>query len=116
MHIPYNGGNPRSWRCCLGRWINFDNLATAAANIRAGKLKALAVTTAQRSAFARVPAVAEIMPSFEVLNWWGLVAPAATPREVISKLNSAFGGGIALPEGANAFCQLSSSPCPPCHT
>ena len=114
VHIPYNGGNPAQLALLSGQVdFNFDNLATAAANIRAGKLKALAVTTAQRSALLPgVPAVAEIMPSFEVLTWWGLVAPAATPREVISKLNSAFVAALRLPEVQARFAQLMAEPVP----
>ncbi len=86
VHIPYNGGNPAQLALLSGQVdFNFDNLATAAANIKAGKLKALAVTTAQRSAsLPEIPAMSETLKGFEVDTWWGLVAPAATPPAVVA--------------------------------
>ena len=92
VHIPYNGGNPAQLALLSGQVdFNFDNLATAAANIKAGKLLALAVTTAQRSPMLPdVMALAEVLPGFSVDTWWGLVAPAATPKDTLTKLNQAF--------------------------
>ena len=89
VHIPYNGGNPAQLALLAGQVdFNIDNLATAAANIRAGKLRALAVTTAQRSSvLPEVPALAETLPGFEIDTWWGLVAPAGTPPAVIARLD-----------------------------
>ena len=89
MHIPYNGGNPAQLALLSGQVdFNFDNLATAAPNIRSGKLKALAVTTLNRSpALPDVPPVADTLKGFAIDTWWGLVAPAGTPRDVIAKLN-----------------------------
>ena len=105
VHIPYNGGNPAQLALLSGQVdFNFDNLATAAANIKAGKLRALAVTTAQRSpALPDVEAVSDTYPGFAVDTWWGLVAPAGTPREVVTRLNQAFRGCAQQPGGARAF-------------
>ncbi len=91
VHIPYNGGNPAQLALLSGQVdFNFDNLATAAANIKAGRLKALAVTTAQRSnALPDIPSMSETLKDFEIDTWWGLVAPAATPRDVVDRLNKA---------------------------
>ena len=96
VHIPYNGGNPAQLALLSGQVdFNFDNLATAAANIKAGKLLALAVTTAQRSPMLPdVMALAEVLPGFSVDTWWGLVAPAATPKDTLAKLNQAFVGAL----------------------
>ena len=112
LHIPYNGGNPAQLALLSGQVdFNFDNLATASANIKAGKLKALAVTTAQRSAFLPdVPAVAETLKGFEIDTWWGLVAPAATPRDVIAKLNQAFVAALKAPENKARFSTLMAEP------
>ena len=68
----------------------FDNLANAMAQVKAGKLKALAVTTAQRSPLAPdLPTMAEAgMPGFDISTWFGLLAPAGTPPEVIAKWNA----------------------------
>ncbi|QTD44285.1 Bug family tripartite tricarboxylate transporter substrate binding protein [Ottowia testudinis] len=114
VHIPFNGGNPAQLALLSGQVdFNIDNLATAAPNIKAGKLKALAVTTAQRSSMLPgVPAMAEMIKGFEVDTWWGLVAPAGTPREVIQRLNSAFTDALRMPETQQRFAQLMAEPVP----
>ena len=112
VHIPYNGGNPAQLGLLSGQVdFNFDNLATAAANIRAGKLKALAVTTAQRSALLPdVPPIADTFKGFEIDTWWGLVAPAATPADVVAKLNAAFVAALNSPEAKTRFAALMAEP------
>ncbi|MFM8692385.1 MAG: Bug family tripartite tricarboxylate transporter substrate binding protein [Limnohabitans sp.] len=114
VHIPYNGGNPAQLALLSGQVdFNFDNLATAAANIRAGKLKALAVTTAQRaSALPEIPAMSETLKGFEIDTWWGLVAPSATPRDVLDRLNRAFTDALRAPETRSRFAQLMAEPVP----
>ncbi len=114
VHIPYNGGNPAQLALLSGQVdFNIDNLATASANIKAGKLKALAVTTAQRSPLLPgVPAMAEVIKCFEVDTWWGLVAPAGTPAEVIGRLNAAFTEALRAPETQQRFAQLMAEPVP----
>jgi len=114
VHIPYNGGNPAQLALLSGQVdFNFDNLATAAANIKAGKLKALAVTTAQRSkALPEIPAMAETLAGFEIDTWWGLVAPAGTPRDVVERLNKAFTEALRAPETQARFAQLMAEPVP----
>lgn len=114
VHIPYNGGNPAQLALLSGQVdFNFDNLATASANIRSGKLKALAVTTLKRSpALPQVPAVAETIKGFAVDTWWGLVAPAATPRDVVQRLNHAFVTALKAPETQTRFAALMAEPVP----
>ena len=114
VHIPYNGGNPAQLALLSGQVdYNFDNLATAAANIKSGKLKALAVTTAQRSpALADVPAVAETLSGFAVDTWWGLVVPAATPKDIVTRLNQAFGAALNSPQARSRFAGLMAEPVP----
>ena len=114
VHIPYNGGNPAQLALLSGQVdFNIDNLATASANIKAGKLKALAVTTAQRSPLLPgVPAMAEVIKGFEVDTWWGLVAPAGTPADVIGRLNAAFTEALRAPETQQRFAQLMAEPVP----
>ena len=114
VHIPYNGGNPAQLALLSGQVdFNFDNLATAAPNIKAGKLKALAVTTSKRSpALPDVPAVAETLKGFEVDTWWGLVAPAGTPKDVITKLNQAIVAALNSPETRARYAALMAEPAP----
>ena len=114
VHIPYNGGNPAQLALLSGQVdFNFDNLATAAPNIRAGKLKALAVTSANRSsALPDVPAVAETYRGFEVDTWWGLVAPKATPAATLDKYNAAFVAALQSEQAKARFAGLMAEPTP----
>ena len=112
VHIPYNGGNPAQMALQSGQVdFNFDNLATASAGIKSGKLKAIAVTTLARSnALPDVPPVADTLNGFAIDTWWGLVAPAATPRDVIIKLNQAFVAALQSPETKTRFASLLAEP------
>ena len=114
VHIPYNGGAPAQLALLGGQvHFNFDNLATAAPNIHAGKLRALAVTTARRSAvLPDIPAVAETLKGFEIDTWWGLVAPAATPAGVVARLNQAFVAALNAAETKTRFAALMAEPVP----
>jgi tripartite-type tricarboxylate transporter receptor subunit TctC len=114
LHIPYNGGNPAQLALLSGQVdFNFDNLATAAPNIRAGKLKALAVTTLQRSSsLPEVPALAETLKGFAIDTWWGLVAPAGTPKATIARLNQAFTAALQSPDTHARFASLLAEPVP----
>ncbi len=114
VHIPYNGANPAQLGLQSAQVdFNFDNLATAAPGIRSGKLKALAVTTLARSpALPDVPPVADTFKGFAIDTWWGLVAPAGTPKDVIAKLNQAFVAALRAPETQTRFANLMAEPVP----
>jgi tripartite-type tricarboxylate transporter receptor subunit TctC len=114
VHIPYNGGNPAQLALLSGHVdFNFDNLATAAPNIRSGKLKAIAVTTLSGvSALPGTPPVADTLKGFAIDTWWGLVAPAATPKDVIARLNQAFVAALNAPETKTRFATLLAEPVP----
>jgi tripartite-type tricarboxylate transporter receptor subunit TctC len=112
LHIPYNGGNPAQL-ALLSQQVdfNFDNLATAAPNIRSGKLKALAVTTVARSPMLPdVPPVADTLKGFSIDTWWGLVAPAGTPRETVDRMSKAFVAALQAPETKSRFAALMAEP------
>jgi tripartite-type tricarboxylate transporter receptor subunit TctC len=114
VHIPYAGGAPSQLALLSGQVdYTLDNLATAAANIRAGKVLPLAVTTAQRSPLLPdVPTVADTLPGFDVDTWWGLVAPAGTPRVLVQRMNSAFVAALQSTEVKSRFAQLMAEPLP----
>jgi tripartite-type tricarboxylate transporter receptor subunit TctC len=114
VHIPFNGGNPAQLALLSGQVdFNFDNLATAAPNIRSGKLKALAVTTLKRSPLLpEVPPVADTLKGFAIDTWWGLVAPGGTPHDVVQKLNRAFVAALKSPEAKTRFGMLMAEPVP----
>jgi tripartite-type tricarboxylate transporter receptor subunit TctC len=112
VHIPYNGGNPAQLALLSGQVdFNFDNLATAAPNIRAGKLKALAVTTLAKSpALPDALPVADTIKGFAIDTWWGLVGPAGMPADVVAKYNAAFVAALQSPEAKTRFAALMAEP------
>jgi len=91
VHVPFKGAAPATQSLLAGdTQLMFDNLANAMAQVKAGKLKALAVTTAKRSNLApELPTMAEAgVPGFDISTWFGLMAPAGTPPGVIAKWNA----------------------------
>ena len=114
LHIPYRGANPAQLALLAGEVdFNIDNLAAAAPNIKSGKLRALAVTTAQASpALPGVPPLSDTIKGFAIDTWWGLVAPAGTPKDVIAKLNKAFVAALNAPETQTRFATLLAEPVP----
>ncbi len=115
VHIPYAGGNPAQLALLSGQVdLNFDNLAAASANIKAGKLRALAVTTARRSSVvADVPTIAEssaALAGFDVNTWFGLFGPAGLAPDVTQRLNTAFVDALASPELKARLASLMAEP------
>ena len=105
VHIPYAGGNPAQLALLSGQVdLNFDNLAAASANIRSGKLRAIAVTTPMRAtAMPEVPTLAESgqalgLGAFAINTWFGLFGPAKLPADVTQRLNKAFVDALNSPE------------------
>ena len=91
VHVPFKGGAPATQALLAGdTQFMFDNLANAMAQVKAGKLKALAVTTAQRSPLVpELPTMAEAgLPGFDISTWYGLFAPAGTPTAIVAKWNA----------------------------
>lgn len=119
VHIPYAGGNPAQLALLSGQVdFNFDNLAAASANIKAGRLKALAVTTARRSnAMPDLPTVAEGgkalgLAQFDIDTWFGLFGPAKLPADVTQRLNRAFVSALGAPDVKARLAQLMAEPAP----
>jgi len=119
VHIPYAGGPPAQLALVSGQVdFNFDNLAAASANIRSGRLKALAMTTALRSsAMPEVPTVAEAggtlgLRAFDIGTWFGLFGPARLPADVTARLNKAFTEALASPELKARMATLMAEPAP----
>src|SRR6476620_11791078 len=114
VHIPYNGGNPAQLALLSGQVdFNFDNLATAAPNIRSGKLKAIAVTTAGRSpTVPDIPPVSDTLKGFAIDTWWGLVGPAGMPRDTVQRMNQPFVAALQSPEVKSRFAGLLAEPAP----
>ena len=91
VHIPYKGAAPATADLLGGQvQLMFDNLASALPNVKAGKLRALAVTTLARSAaIPGLPTIAESgLAGFDLTTWFGLLVPAGTPPEIVARLNA----------------------------
>ncbi len=101
VHVPYKGGGPAIIDLLAGN-INliFATGASSINHVKAGKIRALGVTTAKRSALApELPTIAEAgLPGFEANNWNGIVVPAKTPRTIINRLNKEFTAALTLPD------------------
>ncbi len=111
--VPYKGAAPALTDLIAGQIeMTFDNIPAAIAHIRSGKLKALAVTSATRSAILPdVPTVAESgVPGYDISAWFGLVAPVRTPGEVINKLHAESVKALASKEVRDRFAQLGFEP------
>ncbi len=115
VHIPYAGAAPAQLGLLAGQTdFMFDNLASATAQIKAGKLRALAVTTAQRaSAMPEVPTMAEAgLAGFDVSTWFGVFAPAGTPPAVVARLNTALTAALRSPEMRERLARMGAEPAP----
>jgi tripartite-type tricarboxylate transporter receptor subunit TctC len=119
VHIPYAGGPPAQLALLQGDVdFNFDNIATAAANIRSGRLKALAVTTAARSsALPELPTMAEAggaiaagLRDFDISTWFGLFGPAGMAADLTARTNKAFADAMATPEFKARMATLMAEP------
>ncbi|MSQ73870.1 MAG: tripartite tricarboxylate transporter substrate binding protein [Betaproteobacteria bacterium] len=99
VHVPYKGAPP-AMTDLIGGQIDmlFLTVSSAAPHIQSGKLRGLAVTTTQRSALLPLPAIAEIYPGFEVTSWYGMLAPAGTPPEVVARLHKEIAAILATAE------------------
>ena len=100
VHVPYRGGGPALADLMGGQvQLFFGTTASTIELIRSGKLRALAVTTAERSqALPDVPTVAEFVPGYEASSWYGIGAPKNTPPEIIATLNKEINAGLADPK------------------
>jgi tripartite-type tricarboxylate transporter receptor subunit TctC len=101
VHVPYKGGPPANTAVLSGEVpLQFASAASLHANIKRGKLTGIGVTTLKRSSLMpELPTLSEAgLPGFEMLSWYGLLAPAATPRAIISRLNAEALRALATPE------------------
>ena len=112
-HIPYKGAAP-AMQDLIGGQIHlmFDNLASSLTQVRAGRVKALAVTTAKRSSLApELPTVAESgLAGFDISTWFGIFAPAGTPREAITRLHTEFTRALAAPDVREKMLNMGAEP------
>jgi tripartite-type tricarboxylate transporter receptor subunit TctC len=106
VHIPYKGSGPAVTDLLGGQvQLMFDNAPNVMPQVKAGKLRALGMSGAKRSSFAPdIPTIAESgVPGYEVAVWFGLVAPAGTPRDIVMKLNAEVLRILAMPDVRERF-------------
>ena len=111
LHVPYRGSLAALTGMMSGEvQVFFDNLPVSIEYIKAGKVRALAVTSAMRSeALPDLPTVGESVPGYEASPWWGLGVPRGTPAEIIDKLNREINAGLADPKIKARLTDLSVS-------
>jgi tripartite-type tricarboxylate transporter receptor subunit TctC len=100
VHIPYKGSGPATTELLAGQvQMRFSSIPPVLQHVRSGRLRALAVTSTKRFALVPdVPTVAETVPGFEVLSWYGVFAPAGTPASIVKRLNADFAAALNSPD------------------
>jgi len=114
-HVPYNGGAPATLAAVGGHTtLLVSNVIEVAPNVRAGRLRALAVTTIARSdVLPEVPTIAESgYPGFDAGNWFGIVVRSGTPKPIVDRLNTEILRALELPEVRDPLVRLGLSPSP----
>lgn len=113
-HVPYKGAGPATTDLIGGQVdVIFDNMPSIITHIRNGSVRALGVTTAQRSpAMPDTPAVAETVPNYEASAWFGVAVPKGTPRPVIDRLNREVNAALNDPEMRKKLADLGGVPIP----
>jgi tripartite-type tricarboxylate transporter receptor subunit TctC len=112
VHVPYRGGTPAITDLIAGQvQVTFASPQGLIEYIQAGKLRALAVTTATRSeALPDLPPVGDFVPSFEVTAWFGVGAPMKTPIEIVDKLNKEFNAALTDPGIKARISDMGAAP------
>jgi tripartite-type tricarboxylate transporter receptor subunit TctC len=100
VHIPYKGAAPATTDLLSGQvTLMFNNMLSAMPQVKAGRLRAVAVTSLKRSAAApELPTIAETVPGYEANGWYGAFAPAATPKDLINRVNAEMNRIMKMPD------------------
>ena len=110
VHVPFKGGGPSLTGVMSGQADLFmGGMSAAMPPVKSGRLRGIAVTGPKRSEFMpNLPTVAETLPGYDVMNWYAIFAPAATPKEIIARLNSEIVKAMATPELRKRFADLAT--------
>jgi len=111
IHVPYRGGGPALTDLLGGQvQVYFGNMVSSVEYIKAGTLRALAITTATRwQALPDLPAMADFVPGYEASSWFGIGAPKSTPPEIVDRLNKEINAGLADPKLATRLADLGGT-------
>jgi tripartite-type tricarboxylate transporter receptor subunit TctC len=112
VHVPYKGAGPALVDLIAGQvHVLFDNLPSSVGHIKAGTIRALAVTSAAREpSFPDLPTVGETVPGYEATAWFGIGMPKGTPREIIDKVNAEVNRALADPKMRDRLAELGGKP------
>jgi tripartite-type tricarboxylate transporter receptor subunit TctC len=113
QHVPYKGSGPALTDLMGGQvQLMFDSLPSSISHVKSGKLRAIAVTTAKRaSALPNVPTVAESgVPGFDISTWYGIWAPAGTPKEIVNRLSGEIAKIVKIPDVRERLAGLGAEP------
>ena len=111
LHVPYKGAGP-ALVDLIGNQVQvlFDNLPSSAGHIKAGRLKALAVTSEKREpSFPNVPTVGDTVPGYEATAWFGVGMPRGTPPDIVNKMNAAINKAISQPKTKERLVELGGA-------
>jgi len=113
-HVPYKGALPAAADLAAGQiQVLFNSMATALPHVNAGRINLLATGATTRSPLIpNTPTIAETYPGFEVVTWYGIVAPAKTPRSLVLKLSGEIARAVASPDLIARFSGLGLDPRP----
>ena len=112
LHVPYKGAGPALTDLMGGQVdVIFDNLPSSIGHIKSGKIRAIAVTSAERDpSLPDVPTVAETVPGYEATAWFGIGMPKGTPKEIIEKVNAEVNRALADPKMRARLAELGGKP------
>ncbi|MEA2945279.1 MAG: hypothetical protein QOI40_609, partial [Alphaproteobacteria bacterium] len=110
VHVPYRGGAPALLDLVSGQiQVMFADTLTAGAQLKDGRIRALAVATTVRSpTLPDTPTIAETVPGFDASSWWGIGAPRGTPEEIVKTLNAEINAGLADPKLKARFAEMGA--------
>jgi tripartite-type tricarboxylate transporter receptor subunit TctC len=112
VHVPYKGAGPALVDLIAGQvHVLFDNLPSSVGHIKAGTIRALAVTSAEREpSFPDLPTIGDTVPGYEATAWFGIGMPKGTPREIIDKVNAEVNRALADPKMQARLAELGGKP------
>lgn len=110
LHVPYKGNGPAAIALLSGEaTMMFGSGPSVVPHMNAGKLRAIATTGAKRS-MANLPTIAEVLPGYEVTQWYGLLVPAGTPHEIVARLHKEIVAAVASPKVSQTLQKLGTRP------
>src|SRR5687767_8482022 len=110
LHVPYKGNGPAAIAILTGEAsMMFGSGPSVVPHIDAGKLRALATTGTKRT-IPNLPTMAELLPGYEVTQWYGILVPAGTPKDIVARLHKEISGAVANPKNTQALVRLGTQP------